>query len=89
MKKDYQEVTSEQFGDEIIKWDAHNVEPLTVISLFTHFDDFLPTIVKYDPESSVKTNLLLAGTFKTRAAALQKIGEMWDDAVTRAKAETG
>ena len=89
MKQEYEEVTAEQFGDEIIKWDAHNVEPLTVISLFTHFDDFLPTIMKYDPMSSVETVFIITGTFKTRAAALKKIGEFWDDAVFRAKIETG
>ena len=89
MKQEYEEITAEQFGDEIIKWECHNVPALQACSLFIHFDDFLPAIMKYEPQSSVETVFIITGTFRTRSAALQKIGEMWDEATIRAKIETG
>lgn len=74
----YQEVSQEQFSNEITRWTGQGVYPLEVITLTEHFNDYLPTIKKFDPASPEEVLLVLGGSYPTRLAALTVIAELWD-----------
>ena len=78
----YQEVSQEEFSDQILFWLSEDVYPLEVIRLYKHFDDHLPTIQKYSIDgSSENITCVLAGSYPTRSAALTKVAELWDRAL--------
>lgn len=77
----FEEITPIEFGQEILRWQAYVETPLEVISLYKHFDDYLPTIKKYQPDAMEETTLIVSGSYPSRAQALSKIGEWWDSAI--------
>jgi hypothetical protein len=74
----FEEITVEAFGQEILRWQAYVETPLEVIGLYEHFNDYLPTIRKYQPDAMEETTLIVSGSYPSRQAALSKIGEWWD-----------
>ncbi len=74
----HKEVTPEEFGQMIARWIGQGVNPLEVVGFEKHFDDYLPTIKKYDPTATEETLFVLGGSYPSRSAALAVIGELWD-----------
>lgn len=79
---DFKEVTPSEFGAMILTWSNQGVNPLEVISFEKHFDDYLPTIRKYQPDAMEETTLIVGGSYPTRQTALSKVGEWWDKALS-------
>ena len=75
---EYKEVSKDEFGQMILTWQAHVETPLEVISLYKHYDDYLPAIKKYDPASSKEVMFILGGSYPTKTAAMAAIGSIWD-----------
>jgi hypothetical protein len=78
-----EEITAIEFGQEMLTWQAYIETPLEVVSLYKHFDDYLPTIKKYQPDAMEETTLIVSGSYPSRQAALSAIGQWWDDAIQR------
>jgi hypothetical protein len=85
MTTNYKEVTKTDFGKEMLTWASHNVSPLEVIGLYEHYDDYLPTIKKYAPDSTEEVVFILSGAFPSRQASLNIIGAIWDLSISEAK----
>lgn len=77
---DFKEVAPSEFGQEMLTWQAYIETPLEVISLYKHYDDYLPTIKKYEPDAMEETTLIVSGSYLSRQEAVSKIGEWWDNA---------
>lgn len=76
----FTEVNESEFGNMMLIWDGQGVNPLAMVTLTKHFDDYLPTIEKYQPDDKEVTTLVMVGSYPSRQEALSKIGECWDDA---------
>jgi hypothetical protein len=79
----FEEITAVEFGQMMLIWDAHQTNPLALVTLTKHYDCFLPSIIKYEPDAMEETTLIVSGTYPSRQAALSKIGEWWDNAIQR------
>lgn len=74
----HKEVSQEEFSNEILCWSGQGAYPLEMITLTEHFDDYFPTIRKFDPASPEEVLLVLGGSYPTRSAALTVVAELWD-----------
>jgi hypothetical protein len=74
----FEEITAEAFGQEILRWLPHVETPLEVISLYKHFDDYLPAIKKYNPAGGEEVTFILGGSYPSRQTSLSVIGSIWD-----------